>query len=349
MLAALLLYGAAPAIATDRAAPSPIPVALLLPLQSPTFGRFADFVRQGVFAAAKSDPRAPLAITVYSTTDDPRSALAAYERALAQGSRLIIGPLTRDSVALIAQRVPAGVPVLALNGLEKSAPLPENLYAFSLQVEMEAQQIARMIFADGRRSALTVADGSLQSRRLQAAFGEEFGRLGGRIASQSSYSTSTADLLALRESANSGQADSVFLALDAVRARLVRPYVDAGAQIYATSQVFSGPVERLRDAELNGVRFVDMPWLLQPDHPAVMVYARHEGPAPVANDLERLYAFGIDAYRIAVDLMGDARIARESLDGVTGQISMTAGRYFVRELTPAQFADGRPAPVSVRP
>lgn len=347
VLAALLLYGAAPAIATDRLPPSSAPVALLLPLQSSAFARFADAVRQGVLAAAKADTRSPLAITVYSTADDPRSALAAYERALAQGSRLIIGPLRRDSVALIAQHIQPGVPVLALNGLEKNAPLPENVYAFSLQVEMEAQQIARMVFADGRRSALTLADGSLQSRRQQAAFAEEFARLGGAVAAQP-FSSTTADLLALRESANSGQADAVFLALDATRARLVRPYVDGRVQIYATSQVFSGPVERLRDAELNGVRFVDMPWLLQPDHPAVMVYAREEKSAPVASDLERLYAFGIDAYRIAADLLGESRIGREALDGVTGEITVTSGRYFVRELTPAQFADGQPVPVTVR-
>ena len=348
MLAALLLYGAPPAIATERLPHSALPVALLLPLQSPTFGPFADFVRQGVLAAAKSDPRAQLAITIYSTADDPNSALAAYERALAQGSRLIIGPLTRDSVSLIARRVQPNVPVLALNGLEKNAPLPQSVYAFSLQVEMEAQQIARMIFADGRRSTLTVVDSSLQARRLLAAFGEEFTRLGGKLIAQFAYSTAAADLLALREAAAGGQIDSVFLALDAPRARLICPYVDGGAQIYATSQVFSGPVERFRDAELNGVRFADMPWLLQPDHPAVMVYAREEATAPIASDQERLYAFGIDAYRIAADLLGDARIARESLDGVTGRISMTPGRYFVRELTPAQFADGRPQPVTVR-
>lgn len=346
MLVASLLYGPAQAIATEQTARTGTPVALLLPLQSPTFGKFAEFVRQGVLAAARSDPRAELAISVFPTTDDANAALAAYERALVQGARLIIGPLTRDSVATIAQRIQPGVPVLALNALEKNVPLPESLYAFSLQVEMEVQQIARMIFADGRRNALIVADGSTQARRMQTAFGEEFVRLGGRIGAQFAYSTSTPDLLALRESSNSGQFDAVFLMLDAQRARLVRPYVDGPLQIYAVSQVFDGPQERLRDAELNGVRFLDMPWLLQPDHPAVMVYARPE--APVASDSERLYAFGIDAYRIAADLLGENRIAREPLDGVTGSISMTRGRYFVRELTPAQYADGRPVPIVVR-
>jgi hypothetical protein len=104
----------------------------------------------------------------------------------------------------------------------------------------------------------------------------------------------------------------------------------------------------LRDVELNGVRFVDMPWLLQPDHPAVMVYARPDVSQPIAGDSERLYAFGIDAYRIAADLAHESRILHEPLDGVTGRIVMTRDRHFVRELTPAQFADGRPLPIATR-
>lgn len=348
MLAALVLYGAAPAIATEGAASSASPVALLLPLQSPTLGKFADFVRQGVLAAAKSDAHAPLTINVYATAGDPDSAIAAYDRALAQGNRLIIGPLTRDGVAGVIQRVQPGVPVLALNAPAREAVLPPNVYVFSLQVEAEARQIARMVFADGRRSALTVADGSLQAKRFQNAFVEELTRLGGHVVAQFAYSTAMADLAALRESANSGNTDAVLLVLDAPRARLVRPYVDGPAQVYATSQVLNGPVDQLRDVELNGVRILDMPWLLQPDHPAVMVYARADMASPVASDSERLYAFGVDAYRIAADLLRDSRIAREPLDGITGTISITPQRQFVRELTPAQFADGRPVPLAVR-
>jgi outer membrane PBP1 activator LpoA protein len=229
---------------------------------------------------------------------------------------------------------------------EIDGSLPEGLYTFSLQVETEARQIARMAFADGRRSALIVAAPSPLLRRLQTAFASEFTRQGGKIVAQFDFSSTAADLAALRESVASGHADVAFLALEAQRARLVRPYVDGPLQVYATSQVFDGPVERLRDAELNGVRFVDMPWLLQPDHPAVMVYARTETFAPVASDSERLYAFGIDTYRVAADLVREQHIAREPLDGVTGRIHLVAERHFVRELTAAQFADGRPIPLA---
>jgi outer membrane PBP1 activator LpoA protein len=216
-----------------------------------------------------------------------------------------------------------------------------------LAVETEARQIARMIFADGRRNALTVADDSPLGRRIHAAFVEAFEREGGRIMGRFAYSTATADLMNLREAANTAGADSAFLALNATRARLVRPYLDGPVQVYATSQIFEGPIERFRDAELNRVRFVDMPWLLQSDHPAVMVYARPDAPQPTAGDGERLYAFGIDAYRIAADLVREFRLASETLDGVTGRIHLTGDRQFVRELTPAEFADGRPVPIAV--
>jgi hypothetical protein len=345
---AALLYGAAPAIASDSATQTAVPAALLLPLDSAAFGRLADSVRQGVLAAARLDPRAQLAITVYATADDPNSTVAAYEQALAQGNRLVIGPLTRNGVSRVAQSMQPGTLVLALNSPDTGAPMPENLFAFSLHVEVEGRQIARMAFANGYRSALTVSDSAPLARRVHAAFADEFVRQGGRLIAQFVYSNAAPDLLTLRETATSGHADAIFLALDAAQARLIHPYVNGSAQVYATSQVFAGAVERLRDVELNGVRFVDMPWLLQPDHPAVMVYARPEVSQPIAGDSERLYAFGIDAYRIAADLAHESRIVHEPLDGVTGRIAMTRDRHFVRELTPAQFADGRPLPIATR-
>jgi len=341
---ATLLYGARLGLAGEAARAADI--VLLLPLASPAFARPADFVRQGFLAAAKLDTAQGYAVTVQTTTDQPENVYAAYESALARGTRMIVGPLTRNGVSRIAQGMQAGTPVLALNLPEGDAPLPENFYAFSLQVETEARQIAHMAYAEGRRSALVVGDSTPLMRRIHKAFSDEFVRQGARIVGDFAFRNTTADLAALREATNSGQSDVVFLALDAARARLVRPYVDGPAQVYATSQVFEGHAERFRDAELTGVRFVDMPWLLQPDHPAVMVYPRPDPSGASSGDFERLYAFGIDAYRIAADLLRSAAITREPLDGVTGRILLGRDRVLVRELAVAQFQDGRATPLA---
>ena len=334
---------------TELATAPRLRVALLLPLSSTAFARLADSLREGFASAAQHDAGPPIDITVHPTTEDPANVAAAYDEALAQGVRLIVGPLTRNGVSALALRAQPGTPVLALNGPDNDAALPAEFYVFSLQVEAEARQIARIAFEDGRRSALTLSDQQALGQRLLRAFREEFSRLGGKIAADFLYRTTTADLMALREASGSGKFDCAFVTLDGRRTRLVRSYIEGTGQIYATSQVLEGPVDRLRDAELNGVRFVGMPWLLQPDHPAVMTYARSSAAAPAATDFERLYAFGIDAYRLAADLARGGEIANTALDGVTGRITLGADRHFVRELTPAQFVDGRPIPLAPRP
>jgi len=134
----------------------------------------------------------------------------------------------------------------------------------------------------------------------------------------------------------------MFLAVDSERARAVRPYLGNSLATYATSQVNAGG-GTLAANELNGVRFVDMPWLLQPDHPAVMIYPRAQLDGV---EFERLYALGIDAYRLSLELLKGTR--EPVLDGVTGQIRLARDQHFVRELTIAQFVNGKPVAQEVR-
>jgi outer membrane PBP1 activator LpoA protein len=69
-----------------------------------------------------------------------------------------------------------------------------------------------------------------------------------------------------------------------------------------------------------------------------MVYPAPRSPMSV--EQERLYAFGIDAYRLCTLLLqSDARTF--SLDGVTGRITLEADRHFLRTLVPAAIDAGR--------
>lgn len=309
-------------------------IAVLLPLKSTAIGRQADAVRMGILEAAKVHRATTLPLVIYATGDESFDILADYEKALRAGAQLVIGPLTRSGVTALAATQLVSVPTLALNAPDADTLLPANLYIFGLQVENEAKQIAQLTRDKGRRALIVVSEASL-SRRLAQSFADEFTRRGGLIVDQFQYTADAPALTKLRDSLAAGTADVIFLALDAHRARTIRSYLGTTQPIFATSLV-NDSAEPLASFELNGVYFVDMPWLLAPDHPAVMSYARQP---QTSLELQRFYALGIDAYRIAQSLL-KGNFGGPTLDGVTGTIQPAREHRFTREPIPAQFNQG---------
>ncbi len=328
------------AIDLARAADAPAAaphVALILPLNSPSFARHADAVRLGFLAAAKIQSADSPPVRVYAAGEDTQNLLTVYAQAVEAGAQLVVGPLTRSGVTALAASSVVSVPTLALNALEGQGPQPPRLYLFGLAIELEARQAARHAFEDGRRNAFVISDDTPLSKRMRQAFDEEFAAAGGTVVAEFAYGADAASLNKLRQAVALGVADVFFIALDFVPARTVRPYLGNSIALYATSQVNAYRPNALAAHDLNLVRFLDMPWLLQPDHPAVMVYPR--GQYGDALDFERLYALGVDAFRIGLELLRQNR--EPVLDGVTGRIRLAPGRQFLRELTEAQFVDGK--------
>ncbi|HEY8887369.1 MAG TPA: penicillin-binding protein activator, partial [Gallionella sp.] len=312
-------------------------IALLLPVKSEIFGPAADAVKQGFFAAADSNyKRLMMPIRVYSDFDENTSVVAAYRQAVANGARAVVGPLTRNGVSALAAERDIPVPTLALNMADgQFAP---QLYFFGMAIEAEARQVAQLAKLQDLHQAIIVTTRTPLSLRLQSAFEEEW-----------TNSAHSAERGILREIEYNGDpavfADitdisdtMVFLAADAENSRLIRPYLPNKLPVYATSQVFTGNDNVLANYDLNGIHFVDMPWLLQPDHPAVMIYPRTNPPLSASR--ERLYALGIDSFRL-IELMLSGKINTAlPLDGVSGQIRLN-GHNFERTAIPAVFAQGR--------
>jgi len=324
-------------------------VALLLPLESAAFARHAEAVRNGFLSAAKVQGSMPLPVRAYATGDDPNQVMDAYLRALSAGARIVVGPLTRNGVTAIAESAMVMVPTLALNVPDgRVDPIPE-LYTLSLQIEAEARQAAQLAWRDGRRNALTVFGETPLLRRIHQAFVDEFTRLGGTHLAAYPFTTDPEGLVRIKKAADAAIETEIaemmaFLALDLTRARLSRAYLST-LPIYATSQVHPGNADTLTGFDLAGVRFLDMPWLLQPEHPAVMIYPRTDYRETV--ELERFHALGIDAYRIAQALLEGK--AGAAVDGVTGKLTLGQDRHFIRGLTAAQFYDGRLTVLRERP
>ena len=306
-------------------------IALLLPLKSEAFGRAAEAVRQGFLAAANSQLQT-LPIRVYECADESKEITALYQQAIAGGARAVAGPLTRNGVTVLAEYSGITAPTLALNFAEGNNP--DKLYYFGLTAEMEARQIARLAASNDLHRAIIINNGTPLSKRLSQAFAEEWKTQGGRIAKEILYQDDSAVLADLPAT----EGGMVFLAADAETAHLIRPYLSNTLPVYATSQLFNGNADMLTNFDLHDVRFIDMPWLLQPDHPAVMIYPRAN--PPLEPDRERLYALGIDAFRLLQIMLNNNYQSSLPLDGVTGRIRLNGHQQFQREAIPAQFWHG---------
>jgi hypothetical protein len=306
-------------------------IALILPLRSPVFGRAAEALQLGFLSAAEQQPN-ELPVRVYSASDEKFEVDALYRLALEQGALAVAGPLTRNGVAALAANPALPVPTLALNVLEMERT--DQLYSFGLPPELEARQAAQWAASSGLLTATVVRTDSALSKRLAQAFEEEWQRTGGVLWPEIVYEGDPSEIRLL-----GGEAGSmVFMAAEPDKARLIRPYIFADIPVYTTSQVFTGNGNNLVNYDLGEVRFYDMPWVMQPDHPAVMVYPRVE--PPYSMDMERLYALGIDAYRMLQVLYHHNTSNALPLDGVTGKLTIV-GHHVQREGVKSTMRNGQ--------
>lgn len=318
-------------------APAGPAVTLLLPLDAPDFRPAAEAVQQGFMAAMGAAAR-KLDVGVRRSDASDDRMLAEYEAAVQAGTRLVVGPMTRTGVSALARRGRVAVPTLALNQPDGAAVLPPALFVFGLGAEAEARQMARLAWVDTMRVAAVVGTLTPLSQRIRDAFIDEWLLLGGRVTDVLEIRAG-ADPSPLREALDRNPPHFVFLAESGARARTLRPYLGSQTPVYATSQV-NTTTDPLKNLDLSGVKFADMPWVVRPDDPAL---ARYPRPAGLDGDLARFYALGIDAFRIAERLLAGER--RFEFAGVTGRIAVHGQGLVERRPLAATFRDGRTVPL----
>jgi outer membrane PBP1 activator LpoA protein len=354
----------------DYVARYPASIALLLPLNGRYSGPAAA-IREGFLASYfNHDSAERPAIRIYDTGQRSGNIDAHYRTAVADGAQLVVGPLQKDAVAELAAVERLSVPVLALN-YAADDQTSANMVQFGLRPEDEARQAAELSIIKNQTNALVFAPNNDYGARLSAAFAERYRELGGHILEVEKYSPDTDDhsrpiqrALNVLQSRNRHSilrsvtkrsmkfeprrrqdVSSIFLIANSRQARNFRAQLKfhgAGdVSLYATSQAYAGVPDPRNDRDLDGLVFTDMPWTLQGERNTQFATIQQHWPAQWQK-YTRLYALGIDAYRIIPYLARLRNNPFERFPGLTGSIALDADNRAHRELLWATFIDGTP-------
>ncbi|MBJ2243446.1 MULTISPECIES: penicillin-binding protein activator [unclassified Pseudomonas] len=343
-------------------------IALLLPQQGP-LASVARALREGFMAAHYQAQQAGQKPPVIEFYDSSRvsSIDEFYKKAQADGVQLVIGPLEKPLVKQLSARPQLPITTLALNYSEGDQA-PAQLFQFGLAAEDEAREVSRRARADGlHRAAAMVPKGEWGDRVLKA-FRQDWEANGGTLIGVEhvdqpvALAQQIADLFKLRQS--EGRAKSlqstvgtdiaaqpsrrqdiefIFLAVTPQQAQQIKPTLNfqyAGdVPVYATSHVFSASGDKNQYNDMNGIMFCETPWLLNTTDPLRNQVATQW---PQANgSLGRLYAMGVDAYRLAPRLGQLKALPDTRIDGHSGNLGMSPSQRIERQMPWAKFVSGQ--------
>jgi hypothetical protein len=313
-----------------------VDIALVLPLDAPAYARVAEAVRAGFVAAAEPARGRTTFVVIPHAAD---GVLEAFEVARRSGAKVIVGPLVRDDLRVVAQTYIELPWTLALNQSEDAALGPPQLFTFSLTVESDARAIARRMHDDAAQNVAVVGAETPLMKRFASAFTTEWLLSGGNAPNAFRFDPAPEALTVLKRDLGKKAPDAALLAVDGADAPLVKPFLGAVAA-YASALVFDRKsVATLRD--LDGLAIVEIPWLVTPGAPEFAKFARRDFGS---ESLERLYALGLDAFRVAQALI-DGPPVQFVLEGATGRVTLAEGRQFVREGRLAVYRAGQLVPL----
>lgn len=344
-------------------------IALLLP-QEGSLASVARALRDGFLAAhyqAQQAGQNPPAIQLYdsshlSSLDD------FYRQAQADGVQLVVGPLEKPLVKQMSDREQLPITTLALNYSDAGQEGPAQLFQFGLAAEDEAREVARRAWGDGMRRAVALVPRGEWGDRVLNAFRQSWEQSGGSLIAAEhvdqpvELAQQIADLFQLRQSESRAKrlqgtlgtqvaaqpsrrqdVDFIFLAATPQQAQQIKPtlaFQYAGdVPVYATSHLFTGSNNQAQYLDLNGIRFCETPWLLNSNDPLRQEVDRQWPQA--GGSLGRLYAMGVDAYRLAPRLNQLKALPESRVDGLSGSLSLNPAQRVERQLPWAEFRDGQ--------
>lgn len=345
---------------------NPERIAVLLPLSGP-LKTLGDAVQYGMAAAAAKQQRTLVFI------DSTKPAAELQAEVTAAQVQFVIGPLLREDIDKIQQLPDWQWPTLFLNG-KGDLPVKPEQYFFALAWEDEASQMVQVFRQRQYQHPVLIYAVNPIGQRMAQHFQSRWQQSGGQPVETYSYS-SQEQLQALinkfleaeasEERAKEinrliGQSikaelhsrqdiDAIYLIADPVQTRFFKPFIDVTVSptakrlpIFTSSRSHSLKVDKTDQRDLAGLTMTEMPWLLP--QAAIAPPLRQEFDSLFAEQdeqLQRLFAMGHDALMLVGHLKQQQQFPAMAYHGLTGSLRLADGHSVQRQLTLAQYRQGK--------
>lgn len=229
-------------------------VALLVPLSGPN-GSVGQSIANATTMALLDTGADSVRITTYDTADGAGTAAA---RALADGNRLVLGPLLAENVgSVLAQTRPAGIPIVTFSN--DSSVATQDVFVMGHIPEQSVIRTVDYAMGDGAlRFAVLVPRGEY-GRRVEGALADRVAAQGGTLVVTERYERGNTSIISAAERLRQrGGFDTVLIAdgarLSAMAAGALKPNGGASPVILGT-ELWSGEGDVVRASALRGARF----------------------------------------------------------------------------------------------
>ena len=349
-------------------------IAVLLPLTG-KFQKQGQYIQQGIVAAyyEKQRSHAPSIEFLDTNTLD----LAEFLQNQQQNASydFIVGPLLKNNVEQV-KLANLLTPTLFLNDLADGQVSESHQFNFALAPEIEAEQAARHILAQGYKKPIVLAANNAYGKRMSEAFSKiiseqtEHDVAIGFFSNTDEMQANVEKLLETEQSKdrvktikqllgnpqgfeadarNRQDIDVIYIIGDPTQTRILKPYIDVNTApfaelipIFASSVSFSSKLNNADLRDLDEIIFSDMPWILPGQaNRSKLAYQMQLVWDNPTDALSRFFAFGFDAYQLIENLAQMRVFPGYTIAGMTGKLTVENNGKLHRELKWAKFNNGR--------
>jgi len=345
-------------------------IALVLPKSGNTnTTSAANSIKHGFMAAhnaAMNNGSEQIEIVEYDSADLDEGITNFYRNLEAEGVQVVVGPLSKSKVNLLAGRSVLPINTLALNYADNTDKKPPaNMFQFGLAAEDEVREVVLKAKEEGYKRAIAIVPKNNWGDKMLNEFRTQWRASGGLFLGYEQFdipanlSSQIEHLLQIKRSekriadlekvlgkktfkakpTRRQDVDFIFVVANPKQAQQIKPTLNyhyaADLPVYATSSVYNGEFNEAQYNDMRDIMFCDAPSILKTN---TKLRQRVE---PYWLDAKgttaRLHSMGADAYHLALSLEHFQEAGRGQFDGLSGNLQLGDFGRISRRLTWAQF------------